>query len=44
MRVYGIKRKADKVIVFSSASRTITLYRFNNFYGREFYRFVILER
>lgn len=44
MRIYAIQRKADKKIVFSSASRKVIFDRFNRYYDRENYRMVILER
>ena len=44
MRIYAIQRKADKKIVFSSASRRVIFDRFNRYYDRENYRIVILER
>lgn len=44
MRVYAIQRKADKKIVFSSASRKVIFERFNRYYNRETHRIVILER
>ena len=44
MRIYAIQRKADKKIVFSSASRKVIFDRFNKYYDKENYRIVILER
>lgn len=44
MRIYAIQRKADKKIVFSSASRRVIFDRFNKYHDRENYRIVILER
>jgi hypothetical protein len=44
MRIYAIQRKADKKIVFSSASKRVIFDRFNRYYDRENYRMVILER
>jgi len=44
MRIYAIQRKADKKIVFSSASRRVIFNRFNKYYDKENYRIVILER
>ena len=44
MRIYAIQRKADKKIVFSSASRRVIFDRFNRYYDNENYRIVILER
>ena len=44
MRVYAIQRKADKKIVFSSASRRVIFERFNKYYSKETHRIVILER
>ena len=44
MRVYGIRRKADGKIVFATASRTIAFHRFKNYYDKEYYRLVIIER
>lgn len=44
MRIYGIRRKTDSKIVFATASRTIAFHRFNNYYNKEYYKLVILER
>lgn len=44
MRIYAIQRKADKKIVFSSASKRVIFNRFNKYHDRENYRIVILER
>lgn len=44
MRIYAIQRKADKKIIFSSASRRVIFDRFNRYYDRENYRMVILEK
>jgi hypothetical protein len=44
MRIYAIQRKADKKIVFSSASRRVIFDRFNKYHDKENYRIVILER
>ena len=44
MRIYGIQRKADKKIIFSSASRMVVFNRYNKINDKENYRIIILER
>lgn len=44
MRVYAIQRKADKKIVFSSASKRVIFNRFNRYHDKENYRVVVVER
>jgi len=44
MRIYAIQRKADKKIVFSSASKRVIFNRFNRYHDKENYRIVVIER
>jgi len=44
MRIYAIQRKADKKIVFSSASKRVIFNRFNRYHDKKNYRIVVIER
>lgn len=44
MRIYAIQRRADKKIVFSSASKRVIFNRFNRYHDKENYRIVAVER
>ena len=44
VRIYGIERKIDGKIVFTTASRSIALHKISNSFDRREYRLVIIER